>query len=113
MEHPKTLATSAEYAESLSPLEFDAESESFHATYDSSRNSTSLAVVAVVAAALDKEPENLKPLQSVIETAALDELAMRSPISPSTCDHISFRYHGFELTVTCDGVIEANPLENS
>lgn len=113
MEHPKTLATSAEFAESVSPLEFDTESESFHATYDSRRDSTSLAVIAVVAAAQDKEPQNLTPLQSVIETDALDKLAMGSSTSPETCDRISFWYHGFDLTVTCDGVIEASPIENS
>jgi len=110
MEHPKTLATSAEFAESLSPLEFDTENESFRATYDSCRDSTSLAVIAVVATALDREPQSLTPLQSVIEVDALDKL-MGSSTGHSDCDHISFGYHGFELTVTNEGVIKANPSQ--
>ncbi|MBX0287972.1 hypothetical protein EGH22_16690 [Halomicroarcula sp. F28] len=106
MEHPKTLATSAEFVESVSPLEFDTESESFRATYHSGHDSTSLAVIAVVATALDREPQNLTPLQSVIEVDALDIL-MGSSTGPSNCDRISFAYHGFELTVTNEGVIKA------
>lgn len=100
----KTLATSAGLTESLSPLEFDTESESFRATYDSGSDSTSLALIAVVATALDREPQNLTPLRSVIELEALDKL-----MGSTNCDRISFEYHGFELTVTNEGVIKANP----
>lgn len=100
-------------AETLSPIEVDAESESFRATYDSTRDSASLGVVAVVAAVLEREPQSLTPLQSVIETDALDKLATASSPGLGNCDSISFAYEGFEITVTSEERIEANSLENT
>ena len=100
-------------AESLSLIGFDAKSESFQATYDRTRDSTTLAVVVVVATALGREPQNLPPLQSVIDTDALDKLLAGSSTGPGNCDSISFTYEGFEVTVTSEGVIKANPVENT
>lgn len=113
MEPSQTMAANPEIAESLSLLEFDVESESFQATYDSTRDSTSLAVVAVVSTALGREPQALTPLQSVIETDALDKLATESATGIGNCDSISFSYEGFEVTITNEGVIEAVPIENT
>lgn len=94
-------------------VDYDVESESFRATYDSSSDSTCLAVVAVVSTALGKEPLDLTPLQSAIETDALDELVTESSSGIKPCDSISFRYEGFEITVTSGEIIEASPLENT
>lgn len=102
--------TTAWSPESVSPVEFDTDSESFRATYDSSRDSPSLAVVAVVAAALGREPNRLTPLQTVVETDALDTLATESASGPGGCASISFEYHGFDVTVAGGGVIEATPI---
>lgn len=113
MKQSQTMDANAGIAKSLSPIEFDAESKSFKATYDSTRDPTSLAVVAVVAAALEREPQNLTPLQSVIETDALDELTTGPSTDLGSCDSISFRYDGFEITVTSEDVIEANPIGNT
>lgn len=113
MEASQTQAANPEIADSLSPIEFDAESESFQATYDSSRDSTSLAVVAVVATALDREPQELTPLQTAIDTDSLDKLAMGSATGLGSCNSISFRYDRFEITVTSEDVIEADPIENA
>lgn len=109
MTPPQTTAVNSVIAESLSPLEFDGENKSFQATYDSSRDPTSLAVVAVVATARGEDPKSLSPLQRVIDTDALDELATESATGSGTCNSISFRYGGFEITVTSDDVIKANP----
>lgn len=106
MEHSQTLAANPGLAESLSPVEFDAERESFQATHDSTHDSTSSAFVAVVATALGRDPPALTPLQSVIET---DE----SPTGHGHCDSISFRYDGFEISATGEDVIEANPIGNA
>lgn len=113
MEPSQTMAANPEVAESLSLIEFDVESELFRATYDSTRESTSLAVVAVVATALGEEPHALSPLQTVIDTDALDKLATESATGSGDCDSISFSYEGFAVTITSEGVIEAAPLESA
>ncbi|WP_226012185.1 HalOD1 output domain-containing protein [Halomicrobium salinisoli] len=113
MESSRTPAANAEIAESLSPIQIDIENESFRATYDSARDSATLAVVAAVSTALDREPRNLTPLQSAVETDALDRLATGSSTGSGTRNEISFDYEGLEITVTGEGVIEANPIENT
>lgn len=107
------MAANPDIAESLSAVEFDVESESFRATYDRTRDSTSLAVVATVATALGREPLNLTPLHSVIDTDSLDELATESSNGHGNCESISFCYEEFQITVSSDGFIEANPIENA
>ncbi|MFD1599822.1 HalOD1 output domain-containing protein [Halobellus rarus] len=106
------MAANSKIAESLSPIESDAESRSFQATYDSTRDSTSLAIVAVVATALGEDPQALTPLQTAIDTDALDKLVTESDTGLGTCGSISFRYDGFKITATSEGVIEANPIED-
>ncbi|AGB15130.1 hypothetical protein Halru_0495 [Halovivax ruber XH-70] len=108
-----SIPANPEITESLSPIEFDGETDSFQATYDNTRDSTSLAIVSVVATALDRAPRSLTPLQSVIETDALDKLATESATGFGTCDNISFEYEGFTITVTSEDVIEANPIEGA
>lgn len=112
MEPSQPMTGNPEIAESLSILDFDAESESFRATYDSTRDSASLAVVDVVATACGRDPLNLTPLQSVIDTDSLDELATETSTGHGTGDSISFCYEEFEITVFSEGVIEADLTEN-
>lgn len=107
------MAANPAIAASLSPVDFDTESESFHATYDSARDSASLAVVVVVATALGREPQTLTPLQSIVDTDALDKLAAESSARSGNCASISFSYEGLAVTVTSEGVIEANPIQNT
>ncbi|WP_169302493.1 HalOD1 output domain-containing protein [Halorientalis salina] len=113
MEAPQTKAANPEITESLSPIEYNLERDSFQVTFDSTRDSTSLAIVAIVATALDKDPWNLKPLQSVIEVDALNKLTGDSAASLGNCDSISFSYEGLEITVTGEKVIEATPIEDT
>lgn len=113
MESSRTTTANTEVVESLSPVEFDVEDKSFQATYDSTRDSASLAVVSAVSSALGREPRNLPPLQSAIETEALDKLATKFSTDPENYGRISFGYEGLEITVTGEGVIEANPVGNS
>lgn len=108
MQPTDTVAASSEIAATLSP-DFGDESEAVQATYDSTRDPTSLAVVAMVATALGDDPNALTPLQTVIDTDALNKL---TDPSTGTCDRISFRYQGFEVTVTSDESIEAVPVES-
>ena len=113
MEPSHSTSSDLDVVESLSDIEFDAESGSYRATYDSTRDSASFAVIAVVATALDRDPLNLTPLQSVIETDSLEELATGSSIDDGNRRSISFPYEGFEITIFSDGVIRADSAENS
>lgn len=94
-------------------VEYDLETQSFTATYDSTRDSTCLAVVAIVSTVLGREPRDLTPLHTVVETDALDELATPSSPGQRACDRISFQYEGFEITVTNEDVVGATPIENT
>lgn len=113
MEASRLIDTGPELTESLSLVEFDAERGSFQATYDRARDSASLAVVEVVATALGEDSRDLTPLQTVLDTEALDKLASGSATGPGACDRISFEYNDFEITVTSGGIIEANPIEST
>ena len=113
MQPPQELLAEVELADSITAVEFDRERELFRATYDSDRDPTSLAVVAVVASVRKRAPRALTPLQSAIETDALDTLAMGSVDGPGGFDSISFSYEGCEVTVFADGVIEVDPVENA
>lgn len=112
MKSSQTAAANPEIADSLSSVESDGERESFHASFDSARDSTSLAVVSVVATASGKDPQALPPLETVIDTDALDELATESATGAGSCERISFRYGGFDIRVTGEGVIDASPIAN-
>ncbi|WP_224450524.1 HalOD1 output domain-containing protein [Haloprofundus salilacus] len=102
-----------EITPSMSVIEFDVDEECFRATYDSTRDSTSLAVVEVVATALDRDPLELIPLQSIIETDVLDERTAKLSNGLGDCDCISFCYEEVDVTVRSEGIIEAAPTENT
>lgn len=113
MESPHEMTGSLDFVDSISTVTFDLESERFQASYDSSRDSPSLAVVAVVATALGKDPLALHPLHSAIDTDALDLLTTESANGRADGDSVSFCYEGLEVTVTNQDVIEAVPIENA
>ncbi|WP_436926674.1 HalOD1 output domain-containing protein [Halosimplex amylolyticum] len=113
METSRTMAVNLEIVDSVRTIELDAEGESIRATYDSTRDSTSFAVVAVVTTVLGKDPRAVTPLQSAIDTDALDRVSSESSTGFGNCDSISFSYEGLEVTVTGDGVIEADPIEDA
>ncbi|WP_425498485.1 HalOD1 output domain-containing protein [Haloprofundus halobius] len=112
MEPPQEILA-GKITPSMSVIEFDVDTECFRATYDSTRDSASSAVVGVVATALDRDPLHLTPLQSTIETDALEKLATESSNGLGNCVSISFCYEGFDVTVSSNGIIEATPTENT
>jgi hypothetical protein len=107
------MTGSLDFVDSISTVTLDVESGQFYASYDSSRDSPSLAVVAVVATALGKDPQALTPLHSTIDTDALDTLTTKSAAGQADCLSISFCYEGLEVTVSSEGVIESAPTENT
>ncbi|ADB61030.1 hypothetical protein Htur_2147 [Haloterrigena turkmenica DSM 5511] len=102
---PETLGP-VEIVDSMPFVEFDADAERFRAMFDSDRDSASLAVVAVVAAAAHRDPFDLPPLHSAIDSSALEGLFSRPTAGEQ---RVSFRYEGFDVTVFDEGTIEANP----
>lgn len=104
---------SVDFMDSLSIVTLNVESERFKATYDSTRDSPSLAVVAIVATALGKDPQALTPLYSIIDTDALDELATESANGRAGCNRVTFCSEGLEVTVSTEEVIVAASPENT
>ncbi len=91
----------------MGPVEYDAEKNCFTASYRASRDSTSLAVVSIVATAQGNDPVDMPPLGSVIDTTALEELFATAPDGRSRIGDVSFQYAGFDVRVYSDGRIEA------
>ncbi|WP_440772480.1 HalOD1 output domain-containing protein [Natronorubrum sp. DTA28] len=112
MTTPGKTFGSVDIVDSMAAVEFDIERERFRAAYDSTRDSASLAVVAVVATALNSDPMELSPLHSAIDTVALEDLFAPSPGGVREPDSTSFRYEGFAVTVFSAGAIEAVPMRN-
>ncbi|WP_336327560.1 HalOD1 output domain-containing protein [Halovenus sp. HT40] len=111
MTDAQKISSSVDITDSIDSVCFDADDELFHATYDSARDSTTVAVVAVVAAALGTDPCALSPLQSTLDTDALDDLV--SEPRTENYNSISFSYEAFEVTVTSRGAIVAEPTEHT
>lgn len=103
---------SLELVEPMTSVAFDKEKEVFQAAYDSTRESASLTVVTVVATVLDRNTVGLPPLESIIDTDALDQLVAGST-GPKIWHSISFRYEGFVITLASQGKVEAEPVKHT
>lgn len=95
--------------DSIEAVEFDVEGDRFRATFDDDRDPLCLAVVAVVAVATGREPNDLQPLENSIDTDALNALFSATPGTSRRSGRVTFEYEGFALTVGSDGTIEAVP----
>lgn len=99
--------------DSIDGVEFDTDTDTFWATYDSARDAVSLAVVAVVAAVEDCAPTDLTPLETAVNTDALRGLFEAPPEQLLTPTTTAFRYEGYEVTVSSEGIIQVSPLEDA
>ena len=97
-----------EIVDSMEAVEFDIDAGLFRAAYDCKRDRASMAIVAVVAAATNRDSLELTPLHAAIDSSALDALFSKSKAGVR---RVSFSYEGFDVTVTNEGTIEATPLE--
>lgn len=88
-------------------LEFDPETETYRATFDSSTTDPSIAVVYALADVCDTEPTNLVPLSDVIETRALNQLC--NGYSGDTDITVVFVYHDHRVRVKSYGLVEVWP----
>jgi len=95
-------STGADLVASMESIEFCNEDGVFRASYDESNDRTSMAVLAVIAAAERSDPLDLPPLHSATDVDALDRL-FRSTADGAS---VSFHYDEFDVTVFDDGTIE-------
>lgn len=103
--------TGDDIADTVSSVESDSDEGVYRTQYDSTRDSTSLAVVAIIATANNWDPIDLTPLELSINTDALDMLFKRPTTIGEGCTKMTFCYEGFEVTVFGDGVIEADQID--
>lgn len=109
----QTPLAGAGIADTLQPVGSDADEGVYRTQYDRTRDSTSLAVVVAVARASNKDPIDLSPIGSSIDTDALDSLFTGPTTIGEGCTRTTFCYEGFEVTVFGEGLIEVAPIENS
>ena len=113
MESSKKPVGTAEFVPSMESVEFVVDDGIYRAEYDSSRDQPSLAIVATIAAADQRDPNDLRPLHSAIDTDGLNELFAPAATDGQRNGRLSFLYEGFEVTVSSEGVIEATPMEDA
>lgn len=113
MEFSNTAVDTVEIVPSMESVEFVVDDGVYRAEYDSSRDKLSIAVIAAIAAADQRDPHELTPLHYVIDTEALDKLFAPTVSEGQRNGSLSFSYEGFEVTVSSQGVIEAKPTENT
>lgn len=113
MEFSNRPVGTVEIVPSMESVEFVDSDGLYRAEYDSSRDQPSVAIVAAIAAADRRDPCELRPLHSAIDTDALDELFATSVTEKQRNGCLSFSYEGFVVTVFSEGVIEAKPTENT
>ena len=84
-------------------------SERYHVTFDPKSEPGSDAVVASVAEATGTDPDELEPIESVVDPIVFDALVRRRrrPIQ------ISFMYHEHHVTVDTDGEIRIQNSEGA
>lgn len=113
MASAKVTSGDLDIVDTIDSIEFDADSNTFWATYDNARDDLSLAVVAVVAAVEDRAPTDLTPLASAVNTDALQGLFETPSEQLPTPTTTTFRYEGYEVTVTSEEVVQVTPLEDA
>jgi hypothetical protein len=77
--------------------------------------STSLTerVVTAITDAADSSPDDLEPLYAIVDPDALDRLFAPTTQGDTRSDgQVTFSYAGYHVTVTSDGMIELDSLDD-
>jgi hypothetical protein len=106
-------STNLSFVDSIDCVECDADRSRFWASYDGALDPVSMAVVAVVATVENRPPTDLAPLQSAVDTDALQGLFGPSDQRPQSPTTTSFRYEGYEVTVSSEEVVEVTPVADA
>ncbi|MFC7138513.1 HalOD1 output domain-containing protein [Halosimplex aquaticum] len=97
--------------EGLEPVEYDDETNTFQAGFDSAELPPSHAVVKVVSEVCDTQPTDFEPLYSAIDPQALDRICTRHPLDSQEGDCVvEFTYLDCQITVKSYGYIAVQPL---
>lgn len=96
-----------------SAVEYDSDTGVYRTSFARSTESVPLAVVSTVAMVAETPPTELPPLQSVLDTQALEQIADPNTPGSRTRAEVSFRLDDHTVTVYNDGVISVRPPESS
>jgi len=85
-------------------VEYSHDERSVRTQFAQEKTPPSLAIIATLADVMDTEPVELSPLQSTVDTEALDALVQVR--SGTTGDiHVTFTHEGYEIRVHSYGVV--------
>jgi hypothetical protein len=85
-------------------VEYDAETDTHYALYDSADQSPSIAVISVVAGVLDRDPGDLERMYGTVDPEALDSL-LQSSGTDAAATEVRFRYAGCDVTVGPERIV--------
>ena len=88
---------------------YDVDAERVSTTFGNARDSATVAIVSMIATVLGKDPLELPPLYSSVDTTALEAIDADSSPDRGARTVATFQYLGFDVTVTSGGTIEAVP----
>jgi len=91
-------------------LGYNAEFDTYRASFDSDSRSTTEAVISTVGVVSETKPLELPPLYSVIDPDALEGMVQPAVRGPSNGDsHVTFTYVDHTVTVHSYGIITVQP----
>lgn len=91
-------------------FEYHDDESAFRAIFSHDVESPSCAVVSAVSAVSNTDPLDMDPLHATVDTDALESLI--GPRRAAVGDvHITFEYHGYEVTVSSYGSIKIKPVQ--
>lgn len=92
-------------------LDYDADTGTYRASFDSRTEGLDKTIVAVVAAVSETPPLELPPLETVVDTSSVEQLVESAATDPSRADiHVSFSFADCDVTVRSYGIIAVQPL---
>lgn len=93
-------------------IEYNSDTGTYHASYDSSIESVSLAIISTIATITESDPRKLEPLHSIVDPEALNNLfAPKQNGIGRTGGEVRFSYCGYEITATSNNEVSAVPTE--
>lgn len=95
----------------VSDVEYDPETDAYHATFDPNAVSANAAVIQSVAAVMGVDPLKIDPLYEAVDTDSLDTLIRAASQKSSPYISTSFRFEGADVTVHGDGTVAVSPDE--
>lgn len=91
-------------------MNYDSETDTYRATFDSKTIDPSLAVVKGLASVCEKQPTELTPLGTIIDPNALDQI-LTTPASDPTGDRkVEFTFEEHAVTVMSYGLVKIQPV---